>query len=115
MFTKRQYQILAVLSGTDSWISSLALSEAIGIGKRTIQTEIRKINEEICRRKLPEDVRIRSNNRKGYFLADPSASPGKGFPSKPQPDQPGNTPSGYWNESSHPPAASCGRFPHFFS
>ena len=72
MFTKRQYQILAVLSGTDSWISSLALSEAIGIGKRTIQTEIRKINEEICRRKLPADVRIRSNNRKGYFLADPA-------------------------------------------
>lgn len=70
MFTKRQYQILAVLSGTDSWISSGALSEAIGIGRRTIQTEIRKINEEICRRKLPEDVKVQSNNRKGYFLAD---------------------------------------------
>lgn len=74
MFTKRQYQILAVLSGTDLWISSGALSEAIGIGRRTIQTEIRKINEEICRQKLSGDVRICSNNRKGYFLADPEGT-----------------------------------------
>ena len=72
MFTKRQYQILTVLSGADTWLSGTMLEELIGVGKRTIQTEIRSINAELRQKKLSENTGIISNNRKGYLLSDPS-------------------------------------------
>ena len=70
MFTERQYQIITILSNTDYWITGAALAEMIGVSSRTLQTEIKHINETIHQENMPDKVGIISNNRLGYCLED---------------------------------------------
>lgn len=70
MFTERQCQILAFLSGVDSWVQGSVLAEMIGASSRTLQNEIKNINSVISQNDLPGEFGIISNNRLGYRLKD---------------------------------------------
>ncbi len=67
MLTKRQVDILVELCGNNGWIKGSELSGKLGISNRTVQKEIKHINEA-----LPEGAEICSNNRLGYLLKDPA-------------------------------------------
>lgn len=60
---RRQRQIMALLSGNDSWVRGADLAEELGVSLRTVQTDIRRINESFV---LPH---IESNTRLGYRLS----------------------------------------------
>ena len=70
MFTERQCQILAFLSGVDSWVQGSVLAEMIGASNRTLQNEIKNINSVIFQNNLSGEPGIISNNRLGYRLKD---------------------------------------------
>lgn len=65
MFTERQLQILAYLSSSDRWTLGSTLASMLNVSKRTLQIDIKKINEQ-----LSGKTRILSNNRFGYLLED---------------------------------------------
>lgn len=63
MYTDRQLKIIAVLKSADGWMSGSLLRENIGVSSRTLQMDIKAINE-----KQSGEPLIQSNNRLGYFL-----------------------------------------------
>ena len=63
MYTDRQLKIIAILKSADDWMSGSLLRENIGVSSRTLQMDIRAINE-----KQSGEPLIQSNNRLGYLL-----------------------------------------------
>ncbi len=63
MYTDRQLKIIAVLKSADGWMSGSLLRENIGVSSRTLQMDIKAINE-----KQSGEPLIQSNNRLGYLL-----------------------------------------------
>ena len=63
MYTDRQLKIIAVLKSADGWMSGSLLRENIGVSSRTLQMDIKAINEKQAGEPL-----IQSNNRLGYLL-----------------------------------------------
>ena len=47
MYTDRQLKIIAVLKSADGWMSGSLLRENIGVSSRTLQMDIKAINENI--------------------------------------------------------------------
>ena len=46
MYTYRQLKIIAVLKSADGWMSGSLLRENIGVSSRTLQMDIKAINEK---------------------------------------------------------------------
>lgn len=65
MFTDRQFKIIAGLRGAGEWIKGSTLAEIVGISVKTLQIDIKKINEQSADKPI-----ILSNNRLGYLLYD---------------------------------------------
>ena len=63
MYTDRQLKIIAVLKSADGWMSGSLLRENIGVSSRTLQMDIKAINE-----KQSGEPLIQSNNRLGYLF-----------------------------------------------
>ena len=63
MYTDRQLKIIAILKSADDWMSGSLLRENIGVSSRTLQMDIKAINE-----KQSGEPLIQSNNRLGYLL-----------------------------------------------
>lgn len=61
---QRQQQIIAILSGSDGWVRGSEIAGKLGISLRTVQTDIRRINEA-CGTSA-----IESSTRLGYRLSD---------------------------------------------
>lgn len=60
---RRQRQIMALLGGDDGWIRGADLAKELGVSLRTVQTDIRRMNESFG---IPH---IESNTRLGYRLS----------------------------------------------
>lgn len=69
MFTARQRNIIAFLISSKDWIQGNELAKKINVSNRTIQNEIKAINQS-----HPEQDLILSNNRLGYKLEEASIS-----------------------------------------
>lgn len=65
MYTDRQLSIIAILRNAGGWMKGSVLAENIGVSKRTLQMDIKAINETMA-----EATLIHSNNRLGYLLED---------------------------------------------
>ena len=63
MFTERQFKIIAGLKGAGQWVKGSILAETIGVSVKTLQMDIKKINEQYQDKPI-----ILSNNRLGYLL-----------------------------------------------
>lgn len=63
MFSERQFRIIADLKGAGEWVKGSALAETIGVSVKTLQIDIKKINEQYQDKPI-----ILSNNRLGYLL-----------------------------------------------
>ena len=63
MFTERQFKIIAGLKGAGQWVKGSILAETIGVSVKTLQMDIKKINEQ-----YQDKAIILSNNRLGYLL-----------------------------------------------
>lgn len=63
MFTERQFKIIAGLKGAGEWVKGSILAETIGVSVKTLQMDIKKINEQYQDKPI-----ILSNNRLGYLL-----------------------------------------------
>jgi len=61
--TKRQIEILMILKNQSNWITSDKLAQILETNKKTIQSDISIIVEE-----LGENIELSSNRRNGYFL-----------------------------------------------
>lgn len=59
---QRQRKIIAMLSGRDGWVRGADLADELGVSLRTIQMDIRRINES------KSALSIESNTRLGYRL-----------------------------------------------
>lgn len=68
MLSKRQLRIIACLSGASGWNNGNDIAKIIGISKRTLLSDIQKINAE-----LNGQGKIVSNNRLGYRLDIPES------------------------------------------
>lgn len=67
MFTTRQMNIIAFLISSKDWIQGNDLAKKVNVSNRTIQNEIKAINQS-----HPEQDLILSNNRLGYKLEEAS-------------------------------------------
>ncbi len=66
MFTERELKLLAILLGSDEWLSGKILSSMLNVRSRTLQSEVASINSIL--KKHSSFSRIASNNRLGYRL-----------------------------------------------
>ena len=63
MLSARQTSILTILKNEGSWTSGFYLASTLNVSTRTIQNDIKLINEM-----LPRNASIQSNTRKGYLF-----------------------------------------------
>lgn len=62
-FGKQEMDILVTLILRHGWVTGEELASVLGVSKKTVQQEIRRLGEE-----LGEDCRIHSSQKKGYRL-----------------------------------------------
>ena len=72
MSLERQQRIIATLQSRGGWVSGPELAQVLGIARRTLQLEIKHLNQD------GREVQIESNRRLGYRLKAAEGSPGDG-------------------------------------